>query len=30
VPRIELTQALMDALWSGLGGLERDEAFVGR
>ena len=29
VPRIELTQALMDALWSGLGGLERDEAFVG-
>jgi AcrR family transcriptional regulator len=30
VPRIELTQASMDALWSGLGGLERDEAFVGR
>ena len=28
VPRSELTQATMDALWSGLGGLERDEAFV--
>ena len=28
VPRHELTQALMDGLWSGLGGLERDEAFL--
>jgi AcrR family transcriptional regulator len=28
VPRAELTQATMDALWSGLGGLERDRAVL--